>query len=129
MALSKLALNLRRLRKERGLTTNQVADKCGIQPHAVRRWERAETKPTVDHIAVISRLYQCGADEILFGNSDDKHVVTVDVEPGQTVQIEVNAAELKGPKTQYRPPIKIQNDSKKRPPINGKPKRKRKKAM
>jgi len=129
MALSKLAAQLRMLRKARGLTTNQVGAKCGIQPHAVRRWERGETKPTIDNLAVLSRLYQCGADEILFGNSDEKHVVTVDVEPGQTVQIEVNAAELKGPKTQYRPPIKIQNDSKNRPTTNGKPKRKRKKVI
>ena len=122
-----LAIRLRKLRNDKHLSTNQVSAKLGIQPHAVRRWERGETKPTIDHIAELSRLYEVSVEQIFFWEESEKHFVTVDVKPGQTIQIEVNAAMEDLPIVNYRPPIKIENDSKKKQPVARKRKRKQRK--
>ena len=38
----KLSANIRRLRKERGLTQEQVAQALGVSAPAVNKWERGE---------------------------------------------------------------------------------------
>lgn len=51
----RLAASLQRLRKERGLTQQELADLAGLTQKQVSRIERCEISPVVDTLARIVR--------------------------------------------------------------------------
>lgn len=65
-----IANRLVELRKRKGLSQEELADKLGISRQAVSKWERAEAGPDVDNAIRLSRLYGVTLDE-LFGNKPD----------------------------------------------------------
>ena len=52
---------LPRLRRERGLTQEELAKRLYITRQAVSRWERGETSPGIDMTKLIARELDCGA--------------------------------------------------------------------
>ena len=53
-----LARNLRRLRREKGLTQEELADRMGINRNYVGMIERCENSPTVDMLERIAKALQ-----------------------------------------------------------------------
>lgn len=56
--------NLRRLRTEKGLTQEQAAERLGVSPQAVSRWENAVTLPDVLLLPAVAALYGVSVDEL-----------------------------------------------------------------
>ena len=56
--------NLRRLRLEKGLTQEQLADTLGVSPQSVSRWECGNTLPDVMALPQIARLYGVTVDDL-----------------------------------------------------------------
>lgn len=56
--------NLRRLRLEKKLTQEQVADKLGVSAQSVSRWECGSTYPDVMLLPEIARLYGVTVDDL-----------------------------------------------------------------
>lgn len=52
-------------RKEAGMTQSDVAEKLNVSFQAVSLWERGETTPEIDKLAVIASLYQVSLDWLL----------------------------------------------------------------
>ena len=52
-------MNLRAWRNERGLTRRQFADRIGVQPNAIVKWERGERTPRPESIRRIADV-TCG---------------------------------------------------------------------
>ena len=55
------------LRKAKGLTQRELADKLGVSDKAVSRWERDETAPDLYMIPTIAEIFGVTADELLRG--------------------------------------------------------------
>lgn len=55
------------LRKAKGLTQRELADKLGISDKAVSRWERDETAPDLSLIPAIAEIFGVTSDELLRG--------------------------------------------------------------
>lgn len=53
---------LRAIRRRRGLTQAQVADRIGVTPVTVGNWERGVNQPTVDILARLADLLQVSTD-------------------------------------------------------------------
>ena len=60
-----IANRLVKLRKEKGLSQEDLADALGISRQAVSKWERAEASPDTDNLICLARLYNISLDEIL----------------------------------------------------------------
>ena len=60
-----IANRLIELRKSRGLSQEELAEKLGLSRQAVSKWERAESSPDIDNIMALSRLYGVSVDELL----------------------------------------------------------------
>lgn len=56
--------NLRRLRLEKGLTQEQLAEMLGVSPQSVSRWECGNTLPDVMLLPQIARLYSVTVDDL-----------------------------------------------------------------
>ena len=53
-----VANNLIALRKQKGLTQNELAKKLSYSDNMVSRWERAEISPSIETLEMISEFYE-----------------------------------------------------------------------
>ncbi len=60
-----IANRLAALRKQNGLSQEQLADRLGISRQAISKWERAESSPDTDNLIALAKLYQVSLDELL----------------------------------------------------------------
>ncbi len=75
-----IANRLVNLRKEKGLSQEQLAEKIGVSRQAVSKWERSEASPDTDNIILLARLYNISLDELL-RTEDDIPVAGTTEEP------------------------------------------------
>src|SRR5277367_1499727 len=61
---------LARLRKERGLTQQALAEKVGVHVVQLRRYEAGASQPTLDVIRRIAVALSVSADLLLFGKDE-----------------------------------------------------------
>jgi len=61
-----IANRLYELRKQNGLSQEELAEKIGVSRQAVSKWERAESSPDTDNLIELARLYRVSLDELLF---------------------------------------------------------------
>lgn len=60
-----IANRLVQLRKQHGLSQEQLAASLGISRQAVSKWERAESSPDTDNLICLAQLYGISLDELL----------------------------------------------------------------
>ena len=58
------------LRKEKGLTQEELAQHMGISPQAVSKWENDQTCPDISALPKLARLFGVTVDELLEGRSE-----------------------------------------------------------
>ena len=63
----KIGRYLQELRKEKGLTQEQLADKMGVARRTVSRWETGNNLPDLDILIELSDFYEVGLRELLDG--------------------------------------------------------------
>lgn len=61
-----MALTLKALRVNQGLTQIQAADLLGVTKETLSRWERAASFPNVPQINKIEELYKVSYNDIIF---------------------------------------------------------------
>ncbi len=66
-----IASRLQKLRREKGYSQEELADKLGVSRQAVSKWERAESSPDTDNLIVLAKLYGRSLDELLLNSSED----------------------------------------------------------
>lgn len=67
MDLMKVGKFLQELRKEKGMTQEQLAEKMGVARRTVSRWETGSNMPDLDILIELSDLYAVDLREILSG--------------------------------------------------------------
>lgn len=63
---------LTELRKEKGLTQQQVAEIAFVSRESVSKWERGINTPDAQSLLILSKLYNITANEILYGERETK---------------------------------------------------------
>ncbi|MBO8172815.1 MAG: helix-turn-helix domain-containing protein [Bacillaceae bacterium] len=76
----KLARNINRYRKERGLTQEELAQRLGLSFQAVSKWENAQTMPDISLLPELSRALQVSIDRLLGYVSQDKPITIYEEE-------------------------------------------------
>lgn len=59
------AKQMKKVRKERKLSQEEVAEALGISRQAVAKWESGQSGPDLDNLLLLSSLFQCTADRLL----------------------------------------------------------------
>ena len=70
-----IADRLIKLRKQNGLSQEELADKLGLSRQAVSKWERAEASPDTDNLICLAKLYGISLDELLKTDDDVETIV------------------------------------------------------
>lgn len=63
--MGSLAENLRHLRKEKGMTQEELADVLQISFQTISKWERQESYPDIQMLPVMARFFEVSVDELL----------------------------------------------------------------
>jgi transcriptional regulator with XRE-family HTH domain len=58
------------LRKEKGLTQEELAQHMGVSPQAVSKWENDQTCPDISALPKLARLFGVTVDELLSGKQE-----------------------------------------------------------
>ncbi len=56
--------NIKRLRKEKGLTQKQLGDKCGLADSAIRKYELGGANPKIETLDKIASVLETTTDEL-----------------------------------------------------------------
>ena len=83
MDLVRIGTFLQTLRKEKGMTQEQLAEQMGVARRTVSRWETGSNMPDLDLLMEISDLYEVDLREML--NGERKSEKTMDKEMEETV--------------------------------------------
>ena len=73
MDMKMVGTQIARLRKEKGLTQNDLGDRLGVSFQAVSKWERGETLPDTAILLDLARALETSVDFILTGGSQVLH--------------------------------------------------------
>jgi len=63
-----IAYRLSKLRRERNLSQEALANQLGVSRQAVSKWERAESSPDTDNLIALADLYDMSLDDLLKGD-------------------------------------------------------------
>ena len=75
-----LSENLQRLRKEKGLSQEDVAQKLFVSRQSVSKWENGAAEPGVENLKALANLYGVTLDELM-GNVTAENRLSTDFEP------------------------------------------------
>lgn len=65
--MSKISKNIRQLRKERGMTQDELAEKLFVTRQAVSSWENDRTQPDVHMLGRLREIFGVSIEELLYG--------------------------------------------------------------
>ena len=80
MDVVKFGSLLKELRKEHGLTQEQLAEKLGTTNRTVSRWETGSNLPDLDILIELSEFYQIDIKELLSGKRKEAEIKMDDTE-------------------------------------------------
>lgn len=66
------------LRKEKGMTQIELAEKLGVTNKAVSKWETGEAMPETGQLLPIAEIFGVSADELLSGKRKEREAETTD---------------------------------------------------
>ena len=65
--------NIARLRASKGLTVRDIQELMGLeQPQSVYKWERGITVPSLEHLMVLSKVFDTAMEDILVWSLSEK---------------------------------------------------------
>lgn len=67
MDTKKIGIFLKELRKEKGMTQEQLGERIGVSNKTISRWETGNYMPPVDCLNMLSDIYDISINEILAG--------------------------------------------------------------
>ena len=78
-----------KLRKDKGLTQEQLGDKMGVTNKTVSRWETGKYLPPADILILMSELFDVSINELLAGQrlSDDEYKQTAEKNLTEVIRI------------------------------------------
>ena len=89
-----LADRIQQLRKRKGISQEELADRIGVSRQAVSKWESGQTSPDLEKIVLLSEFFEVTTDYLLKGASSET-ASTAQVRPvqAQTVQAQIEPAQ------------------------------------
>lgn len=62
------------LRKERGWSQDQLAEKINVSRQSISKWESAQALPEIEKVVELSRIFQVTTDYLLLDQADNREV-------------------------------------------------------
>lgn len=91
-----IAQRLATMRREKGYSQEELAERLGLSRQAVSKWERAESSPDIGNIVALAKLYGVTVDELLRVDDEvEDDVRFEEVDKTATAQAEAQEAAVR----------------------------------
>lgn len=76
--------NIARVRRESGMTQEELAEKLNVTRQAISSWERERTEPDLDTVQKAAEVLGVPAEELIYGVKEKSKVQTTTVKVGES---------------------------------------------
>ena len=73
--MNEIAVNIKTLRREKGLSQEQFAQALHVTRQTVSAWERGLSRPGLDTLGEIARVLEVEPERLLYGTSQRKNPI------------------------------------------------------
>lgn len=94
-----VAENIKEYRNKRGLNQYEFAEKLGISPQAVSKWECGQSCPSIENLCMISEILDVSIDELVGGRKDYEQTM-IGIDGGGT---KTEFSSVYGERKNYKP--------------------------
>lgn len=73
-----LGENIKKLRKEKGLSQEQLAEMLNVSRQAVSKWESGKTYPDIDNLILLKGIFNVTLDDLIINDDKTKSEDTIE---------------------------------------------------
>lgn len=89
--MSNIGKTIKKIRAEKGLTQEQLAEQLHVTRQAVSNWEQEKTQPDVETLTTMAEVLEVPVEELIYGNAINKESKVI-IEKTTEKGIDVGAA-------------------------------------
>ena len=84
--MSEVANSIKKLRQEKRLSQEQLAEQLHVTRQAVSNWENGKTQPDVDTLTQLASVFDVSVERIIYGKGKPHFHFAVKIDPQKGVQ-------------------------------------------
>ena len=86
--------SIKKLREERGMTQDELAEKLNVTRQAVSNWETGKTQPDIETLTRLAEIFDVSVERIIYGSERKERIVQVsrNVQIGPKESLSMGAA-------------------------------------
>lgn len=78
-------MKIKELRKQKGLTLQELADMIGVSNQTVSNWENEKTEPDIKSLVRLASIFSCTIDYLILGDPETNKTILDDKEVNEMV--------------------------------------------
>lgn len=88
--MSEVANSIKKLRLEKQLSQEQLAEQLHVTRQAVSNWENEKTQPDVDMLTQLARVFDVSVERIIYGKKKPHFHFAIKIDPQKGINDGVN---------------------------------------
>ena len=92
--MSEVANSIKKLRQEKQLSQEQLAEQLHVTRQAVSNWENGKTQPDVDTLTQLASAFDVSVERIIYGKGKPHFHFAIKIDPQQGIQNAVNTGAI-----------------------------------
>ncbi len=77
---SSVGKNIKKLRSEKGITQEQLAERLHVTRQAVSNWETGKTQPDIETLSMMAECFEITVEEVIYGKKTQEQGSNVIIE-------------------------------------------------
>ena len=78
--MNNIGKNIKKLRKEKNLTQEQLAERLHVTRQAVSNWENGKTQPDIETLSVLAEVFEVTVEDLIYGNTTASNGASIVIE-------------------------------------------------
>lgn len=92
--MSDVGKNIKKLRKEKNITQDQLAEQLHVTRQAVSNWEIGKTQPDIETLSAMAAYFEVTVEELIYGKSAQTKGININI--GKTTEKGLDAGAVVG---------------------------------
>ena len=84
--MNEVANSIKKLRQEKQLSQEQLAEQLHVTRQAVSNWENGKTQPDVDTLTQLASIFDVSIERIIYGKGTPRLHFAIKIDPQKSVQ-------------------------------------------
>jgi len=69
--------SIKKLRKEKGMTQDELAEKLNVTRQAVSNWEQGKAQPDIETLTKLAEIFDVSVEQIIYGSDRKDRIVHI----------------------------------------------------